>query len=147
MVATGGVREAQERLQRLQADFDNFKRRASAEREQLVVRVKADALRPILAVADNFERAAIQIKPKTDGERAVQDAYQTVYNELKEFLKKEGLQEVGVEGEAFDPNQHEAVMREDRNDVDDGTVTGVFQRGYRLGEVLVRPALVKVAYN
>lgn len=54
---------------------------------------------------------------------------------------------MGGEGEVFDPNLHEAVMREDRDDVPDGTVTGVFQKGYRLGELLVRPALVKVAYS
>lgn len=58
-----------------------------------------------------------------------------------------GVQEVGVQGEAFDPNLHEAVMREDRDDVEDGTVTCVFQKGYRLGDILVRPALVKVAYS
>ncbi|GIL57335.1 hypothetical protein Vafri_12598 [Volvox africanus] len=147
VAAAGKVLAAREQLQRLQADFDNFKRRASAERDQSLARAKAEALRPILSVADNFERAAVQIKPKTDGERAVHEAYQAVYNELKEFLGREGLQEVGMEGEAFDPNQHEAVMREDRDDVQDGTVTAVFQKGYRLGEVLVRPAMVKVAYN
>ncbi|GIL89832.1 hypothetical protein Vretimale_16482 [Volvox reticuliferus] len=147
VAAAGKVLAAREQLQRLQADFDNFKRRASVEREQSLARAKAEALRPILSVADNFDRAAVQIKPKTDGERSVHNAYQAVYANLKEFLKKEGLQEVGVEGEAFDPNQHEAVMREDRDDVQDGTVTAVFQKGYRLGEVLIRPALVKVAYN
>ena len=59
--------------------------------------------------------------------------------------RQQGLEPVGADGELFDPNLHEAVMREDRDDVPDGTVTAVFQRGYRLGDLLVRPALVRVA--
>ncbi|KXZ46908.1 hypothetical protein GPECTOR_39g402 [Gonium pectorale] len=138
---------ARDQLERLQADFENFKRRAALEREQATARAKADVLKPLLGIADNFERAAASIKPKTDGERAVHEAYQAVYAELKEFIRQQGLEEVGAEGEAFDPNRHEAVMRDERDDVEEGTITAVFQKGYALGELLVRPALVRVAYS
>ncbi len=61
--------------------------------------------------------------------------------------REQGLSEVGQEGDMFDPNVHEAVMREERDDLEDGTITAVFQKGYRLGDLLVRPALVRVAYS
>ncbi|GFR44252.1 hypothetical protein Agub_g5454, partial [Astrephomene gubernaculifera] len=146
-VAEAKLRAAREQLQRLQSDFANFKRRAQTEREQATARAKADVLKPLLGIADNFARAATQIKPKSGGERAVHEAYQAINAQLTQLLREQGLEEVGEEGEMFDPNLHEAVMREDRDDVEDGTVTCVFQKGYRIGELLIRPALVKVAYR
>lgn len=139
---------ARDQLARLQADYDNFRRRSDQERQQATAQAKASFLKPLLAVDDNFARAAQAIKPATEGEAAVHAAYQELRGQVQEVMRQQGLEAVGAEGDVFDPLLHEAVMRDEgRDDVPDGTVTAVFQKGYRLGDVLVRPALVRVAFS
>ncbi|MEL6776492.1 MAG: nucleotide exchange factor GrpE [Cyanobacteria bacterium J06597_16] len=130
---------------RLTADFDNFRKRTQTERENLEVQVKCNTISGLLEVVDNFERARSQIKPQNDGEMGIHKSYQGVYKQLVEALKKLGVSPMRCEGQEFDPNLHEAVMREPTDQYPEGTVIDEFVRGYVLGERVLRHAMVKVA--
>ncbi|MBE9062676.1 nucleotide exchange factor GrpE [cf. Phormidesmis sp. LEGE 11477] len=130
---------------RLTADFDNFRKRTLKERETLEEQVKCNTINGLLEVVDNFERARSQIKPQSEGELAIHKSYQGVYKQLVEALKKLGVSPMRSEGKEFDPNLHEAVMREPTSDYPEGTVIEEFVRGYVLGERVLRHAMVKVA--
>jgi molecular chaperone GrpE len=130
---------------RLTADFDNFRKRTIKEREALEDKVKCNTISGLLEVVDNFERARSQIKPQGEGEMAIHKSYQGVYKQLVEALKKLGVSPMRCEGKEFDPNLHEAVMREPTSEYPEGTVIEEFVRGYVLGERVLRHAMVKVA--
>ncbi|MBX2863077.1 MAG: nucleotide exchange factor GrpE [Leptolyngbyaceae cyanobacterium MAG.088] len=130
---------------RLTADFENFRKRTSREKEDLELQVKCNTISNMLEVVDNFERARAQIKPQNDGEMTVHKSYQSVYKQLVEALKRIGVAPMRAEGKEFDPNLHEAVMREPTDEHADGTVIEELVRGYVLGERILRHAMVKVA--
>lgn len=130
---------------RLTADFDNFRKRTQKEREELEVRLKCDTIRELLPVVDNFERARSHIKPQTDAEMNIHKSYQSVYKQLVDCLKRVGVAPMRPEGQPFDPNLHEAVLREQTDRFPEGTVVEELQRGYLLGERVLRHAMVKVA--
>ncbi len=130
---------------RLTADFENFRKRTSREKEDLELQVKCSTISNLLEVVDNFERARAQIKPQNDGEMAVHKSYQSVYKQLVEGLKRVGVAPMRAEGKEFDPNLHEAVMRQPTDEHDDGVVIEELVRGYVLGERVLRHAMVKVA--
>ncbi|MEL7330812.1 MAG: nucleotide exchange factor GrpE [Cyanobacteria bacterium J06560_2] len=130
---------------RLTADFDNFRKRTEKQREDLEVQVKCNTIGTLLEVVDNFQRARDHIKPENDGEMAIHKSYQGVYKQLIEALKKLGVSPMRAEGQEFDPNLHEAVMREPTDQYPEGTVIDEFVRGYVLGERVLRHAMVKVA--
>lgn len=130
---------------RLTADFENFRKRTSREKEDLELQVKCSTISNMLEIVDNFERARAQIKPQNDGEMAVHKSYQSVYKQLVEALKRIGVAPMRAEGKEFDPNLHEAVMREPTDEHEDGTVLEELVRGYMLGERVLRHAMVKVA--
>lgn len=130
---------------RLTADFENFRKRTSREKDDLELQVKCNTISNLLEVVDNFERARAQIKPQNDGEMAVHKSYQSVYKQLVEALKRIGVAPMRAEGKDFDPNLHEAVMREPTDEYADGTVIEELVRGYVLGERVLRHAMVKVA--
>ena len=130
---------------RLNADFDNFRKRTVKQQEELEDKVKCNTISALLEVVDNFERARSQIKPQDDGEMAIHKSYQGVYKQLVEAFKKLGVSPMRAEGQEFDPNLHEAVMREPTDQYPEGTVIEEFVRGYVLGERVLRHAMVKVA--
>jgi molecular chaperone GrpE len=130
---------------RLAADFDNFRRRTVKEKENLELQAKKDVITLLLPVVDNFERARTQLKPESEGEKAIHSSYQGVYKTLVECLKKIGVSAMRPEGQEFDPNFHEAMLREPTNDYPDGTVIEQLMRGYVLGDTILRHAMVKVA--
>ncbi|MGB3670019.1 MAG: nucleotide exchange factor GrpE [Phormidesmis sp.] len=130
---------------RLTADFDNFRKRTEKQRQDLEVQVKCTTITALLAVVDNFQRARDQIKPQSEGEMAIHKSYQGVYKQLIDALKKLGVSPMRAEGQEFDPNLHEAVMREPTDQYPEGTVIEEFVRGYVLGERVLRHAMVKVA--
>lgn len=127
------------------ADFDNYRKRTQREREELEQKVKCDTINELLPVVDNFERARSQFKPQTDQENIIHKGYQGVYKQLVECLKRVGVAPMRADGKEFDPNLHEAVMRQPTNEFPEGTVIEELQRGYLLGERVLRHALVKVA--
>ncbi|HEY9638719.1 MAG TPA: nucleotide exchange factor GrpE [Coleofasciculaceae cyanobacterium] len=130
---------------RIAADFDNFRKRTAKEKEDLEQQVKRVTLSELLPVVDNFERARSQIKPQTDGEMSIHKSYQGVYKQLVDSLKRLGVAPMRPEGKEFDPNLHEAVMREPSNEYAEGVVIEQLMRGYFLGERVLRHAMVKVA--
>jgi molecular chaperone GrpE len=130
---------------RIAADFDNFRKRSSKEKEEIETQVKCATIIELLSVVDNFERARTQIKPQNDGELGIHKSYQGVYKQLVESLKRVGVSPMRPEGQQFDPNLHEAVMRQPTEEYPEGTVIEELQRGYYLGDRILRHSLVKVA--
>jgi molecular chaperone GrpE len=130
---------------RIAADFDNFRKRNSKEKEDIELRTKCATIMELLSVVDNFERARTQIKPQNDGEMGIHKSYQGVYKQLVESLKRIGVSPMRPEGQQFDPNLHEAIMRQPTEEHPEGTVMEELQRGYFLGERILRHSLVKVA--
>lgn len=130
---------------RLAADFDNFRKRTSKEKENLAEQAKVDVITHLLPVVDNFERARTQIKPTNEGEKGIHNSYQGVYKTLVDSLKSLGVSAMRPEGEQFDPILHEAMLREPTDEYPEGTVIEQLMRGYSLGEKVLRHAMVKVA--
>ncbi|MDY6936985.1 MAG: nucleotide exchange factor GrpE [Cyanobacteriota bacterium] len=130
---------------RLAADFDNYRKRTQKEKEELKQQAQCAAIEELLPVVDNFERARSQIKPQNDGEMTIHKSYQGVYKQMVDCLKKLGVAPMRPEGEPFDPNFHEAVMREATDEYEEGIVIEELMRGYIMGERVLRHAMVKVA--
>lgn len=139
------VEERTGQYMRIAADFDNFRKRTQKEKEDLEQQVKCSTIVELLPVVDNFERARSQIKPQTDQEMNIHKSYQSVYKQLVDCLKRVGVAPMRSEGKEFDPNLHEAVMREATDEHAEGTVIEELVRGYLLGERVLRHAMVKVA--
>ncbi|MGB3138623.1 MAG: nucleotide exchange factor GrpE [Nodosilinea sp.] len=130
---------------RIAADFENYRKRTSKEKDELATQIKGDTVIELLPVVDNFERARSQIKPQTEAEMTIHKSYQSVYKQLVETLKRLGVSAMRAEGQEFDPLLHEAVMREPTADHPEGTVVEEFVRGYQIGDRVLRHAMVKVA--
>jgi molecular chaperone GrpE len=133
--------DLQDRLLRRQAEFDNFRRRAERERADVVEYAATDAVRTLLPMADDFERA-LKVE-SADKEYA--RGMELIYQRLIGALTKLGLEPIAAEGQPFDPNVHHAIEMVESDDVADHTVIGEFQRGYNFRGRLLRPAMVKVA--
>jgi molecular chaperone GrpE len=136
----GRLREA---LLRKSADFDNLKRRTEKDKAEYFKFALADAFNDLLGVLDNFERALAHRGDASSED--FQAGIDMIARQLGESLRRYGLVEVAALGLPFDPNVHEAVVREETADTAPGTVLEVFQKGYMLNERLLRPARVKVA--
>jgi molecular chaperone GrpE len=130
---------------RIAADFDNYRKRTSKEKEDMETQMKRNTIMELLPVVDNFERARAHLKPQTEGEMTIHKSYQGVYKQLVDCLKRLGVSPMRPEGQEFDPNLHEAVMREPTNEHQEGTVLEELVRGYFLGDRVLRHAMVKVA--
>lgn len=133
--------DLRDRSIRTLADFENYRRRSEREREDLRRFAVADALRDMLPVVDNLERALAAGGTVEDLKLGVE----LTLRQFKDLLRQRGILEVPAVGEPFDPSLHEAVAREEASDVSVPTVTSELQRGYTLHGRLLRPALVKVA--
>lgn len=130
---------------RIAADFENYRKRTSKEKEDMETQMKRNTIMELLPVVDNFERARAHLKPQTEGEMTIHKSYQGVYKQLVDCLKRLGVSPMRPEGQEFDPNLHEAVMREPTNEHPEGTVLEELVRGYFLGDRILRHAMVKVA--
>lgn len=132
--------QTQDQYQRVLAEYANYKRRTDQEKEQLGSFVKAEVLKALLSSIDNLERAV----DAPDGEE-YRKGVEMVVRQLGEALATLGLEEIPALNQVFDPERHNAVMREDADGVEPETVTEVYQKGYALGARVLRPAMVKVA--
>lgn len=139
------VEERSSQYMRIAADFDNFRKRTQKEKEDLELQIKRNTILELLPIVDNFERARSHLKPQTEAEMALHKSYQGVYKQLVDCLKRLGVSAMRPEGKEFDPNLHEAVMREATHEYPEGTVIEELVRGYFLGDRVLRHALVKVA--
>jgi molecular chaperone GrpE len=133
--------DLQDRLLRRQAEFENSRRRAERERADVLEYAATDTVRTLLPIADDFERA-LKVE-SADKEYA--RGMELIYQRLIGALTKLGLEPIVAEGQPFDPNVHHAIEMVERDDVDDHTVIGEFQRGYNFRGRLLRPAMVRVA--
>lgn len=129
-----------DQYQRILAEYANYKRRTEQEKEQIGAFTKADVLTSLLTSVDNMEKAIAA----EDGDN-YKAGVDLVLRQFFDALHKLGLEEIEAENAPFDPNVHNAVMREDADGVEPETVTAVFQKGYKLGDRVLRPAMVKVA--
>ncbi len=139
------LEERNSQVMRIAADFDNFRKRTQKEKEDLELQVKCSTVIELLPVVDNFERARSQIKPQGDEAMNIHKSYQGVYKDFVDRLKRIGVAPMRAEGKEFDPNLHEAVMRQATEEFSEGTVMEELVRGYLLGERVLRHAMVKVA--
>src|ERR671923_623572 len=128
-------------LQRLKAEFDNYRKRAARDQESLVARAHERLVKELLPVVDDLERA-LQAAEEHE-EAKLEEGVRLVHRALAEALSREGLEEVPVDGK-FDPHVHEALLSQP-SDADEGSVIDVVQKGYKLGDRVLRPARVVVA--
>ena len=136
------IDELNERVVRLTADYDNFRKRAQRDKIEARQFANQGILEKLLPVLDNFEMAIIAVK---DADPSVRDGVQMIYDQLLGVLKTEGVEPVDAVGRQFDPNMHEAISQEESDEVEEGEVISQIQRGFILNDRLVRPARVVVA--
>ncbi len=133
--------EAIDQLKRVAADFDNFRKRAVREREELAAFANERLVKELLAVLDDLERALVAAAEHE--EAALEEGVRLVHRSLAQLLERQGLKEIDTEGQ-FDPHVHEALLSQP-SEGDEGAVIDVLQKGYRLGDRVLRPARVIVA--
>ena len=128
-------------LQRLKAEFDNYRKRAARDQQSLVARAHERLVKELLPVRDDLGRA--REAAEQHEEAKLEDGVRLVHRQLSDVLTKEGLTEIETDG-AFDPHVHEALLAQP-SDAEPGTVIEVLQKGYRLGDHVLRPARVIIA--
>lgn len=131
------------RLLRLQADFENYRRRVQREREELALFANQKLLLSLLPVLDNLERALGT--PVAEGDEKLRQGVELTARSFREILLREGVEAIAAVGQPFDPNLHEAVMTIESAEHPEGTVVAEFQKGYRLGDRVIRPSMVQVS--
>ncbi|PSB36738.1 nucleotide exchange factor GrpE [Aphanothece minutissima] len=130
---------------RIAADFDNFRKRQSRDKEDQRLHITCTTLTEILPVVDNFDRARQQLNPQSEEAQSLHRSYQNLYKQLVDVFKQLGVSPMRVEGEPFDPSLHEAVLREPSEEHPEDVVIEELQRGYHLDGRVLRHALVKVS--
>jgi molecular chaperone GrpE len=134
-----------DRLARLQAEFDNARKRAAREQQEFREFAAADVIRNFLPVLDSFERALKTAPAKESAD--FRSGFELMYRQFQDVLQKLGVQAVPAEGKPFDPRLHEAIEMVDTTEAEDHQVLEELQRGYKYKDRLLRPAMVKVARN
>ncbi len=137
------LQEAENRYLRLQADFDNSRRRARIDLEAAQKYRAQSLITNLLPALDNFERA-LQIEPDNEQTKGLLQGMDMVYRNLSEALKSEGLETIEAVGNPFDPHMHQAVMQVEDPSFESNVVVEEFQKGYKLKDKVIRPAMVKV---
>jgi len=136
------LKEANDKFLRTLAEYDNYRKRSIKEKEAAFGDTKASVLSEFLPVIDNFERA---ISNKDASLEDYQKGIDMIFNQFTDILGKLGVESYGEAGDEFDPNLHNAVMHIDDENEKENTIVDVFSKGYRLGDRILRPAMVKVA--
>lgn len=137
------IEECQNRIRYLQADFENYEKRVAMEKEDITSSAKEQLILKILGIYENLERA---LNNGIEGSKdALLKGIELTYRQMKEVLKEEGVTEIKAVGEKFDPSKHEALMNEQKDDCEEGTILEEFQRGYMLKDKVIRYSKVKIA--
>lgn len=137
------VQEAENKYMRILADYDNYKRRATLDKEALQKYKSQSVLTNLIPVMDNFARA-LSVEAKTDEARTMMEGMDMIYRSLLEALKSEGLTEIEAVDQEFDPNFHQAIMTDKDEEKPAGVVLEELQKGYILKDRVLRPTMVKV---
>ncbi|ADH99871.1 nucleotide exchange factor GrpE [Salisediminibacterium selenitireducens] len=135
--------EMKNKMLRVQADFDNFRRRTKIEQETAAKYRSQRLAEELLPAMDNFERA-MQVSPESDDAKSLLKGVEMVYNQIGQALEKEGITPIEAVGQPFDPNLHQAIMQVEDDQFDSNTVVEEMQRGYQLKDRVIRPSMVKV---
>ncbi|OCL25227.1 nucleotide exchange factor GrpE [Orenia metallireducens] len=133
-----------DRLQRLQAEFSNYRKRVIKEKSSLAEQATKDFIVELLPIIDNFERALATSATDDEG-GGVLKGVEMIYRQLNNLLTKTGVEAIVTVGEEFDPNLHNAVMKEESEEYESGIIIEELQKGYIFNELVIRPAMVKVA--
>lgn len=135
-----------DRLLRVTADFDNFKKRAAREKQDAIKFANESLMQKLVPVLDNFDMALAAVQSAAgDSAQSLKAGVTMIHQQLKGTLAEAGLEEIDASGRAFDPNLHEAVSQQETADVPEGQVFQQLRKGYKLRERLLRPATVVVA--
>lgn len=143
-------KQADDRYARLMAEFQNFKKRSAKEKQDIHSYANEKIIKDLLDVLDNFERAISLMEKenpdvKSDENDAMQEGISLIYSQLLEVLTKAGLEEIEALGQEFDPKFHHAVLNEPSDEFKSGEVSKVLQKGYKLNDRVIRPAMVVVS--
>lgn len=136
------VKEAQDKWLRQLAEFENFRKRTNQEKQGMYNNGVRDTVEKFLPVIDNFERA---VAATEDKESSTYKGIEMILKQMLDVMSALGVEEIPAEGEPFDPNIHSAVMHIEDESCDENVVVEVFQKGYKHGDKVIRPAMVKVA--
>lgn len=134
--------DTKDRLLRLTAEYSNYKRRSEKEKQDAYVYAKSDTIKALLPVIDNLERA---LANETKDYDALKKGVEMTFDNLTAILETLGVEVFGEPGDIFDPNLHNAVMHVEDEEHKNGEIVDVFQKGYKIGDKIVRPAMVKSA--
>lgn len=135
--------ETESRTLRLQADFENYKRRVQIDKQAAEKYRSQSLVLDILPALDNFERA-MQVEATDEQMKSLLQGMEMVYRQLLEALTKEGVEAIEAVGKPFDPHEHQAVMQVEDSEFESNTVVEEFQKGYKLKDRVIRPSMVKV---
>ncbi len=130
------------RLQRLQADFENFKRRTKIQSKDLAKYASIDLIRELLDISDNLERAAQALR--AEGVQGFYEGIELIHKQLCDILRRNGVTRIESVGELFDPRVHEAIMSVSDTKLPDSVIAEEIQKGYKLYDKVIRPSKVKV---
>jgi molecular chaperone GrpE len=136
-----------DQLLRRQAEFENYRKRTERDRVDTYNRARADIIMELLPVIDNFDRALSSLETSSEDAAGLRHGVELIHKQFKDILTKLGLEPVEAMGRPFDPHVHEAVATEVTDEHEENTIIAEFERGYKLGDKLLRPAKVKVASN
>lgn len=134
--------ETKEQLLRVTAEYANFRKRSEKEKQDSYVFAKSDTIKELLPVIDNLERALQSEQQDFDG---LKKGVEMTFESLMSTLKKLGIEVYGESGDIFDPNLHNAVMHIEDENLKDGEIVDIFQKGYKIGDRIIRPSMVKSA--
>ncbi|MBR5246158.1 MAG: nucleotide exchange factor GrpE [Clostridia bacterium] len=138
---TAELNETKDRLLRVMAEYDNFRKRSQKEKEMAYGDTKASTIAEFLPVYDNFLRAMSAEATDLD---SFKKGMEMIFNQYGETFKKLGVESFGEKGETFDPNIHNAVMHGEDDTLPENSISDVFSTGYKMGDRVIRPAIVKV---
>lgn len=138
------VKELNDRLIRVQADYDNFRRRTKQEKEAAAKYKAQNLIEEIIPAVDNFDRA-LGVKAESEEAKAILQGMDMVYRQLADALKNEGLEVIESVGQSFDPHFHQAVIQVETDEFESNHVVEELQKGYKLRDRVLRPAMVKVS--
>lgn len=138
------MKELKDRLIRIQADYDNFRRRTKQEKEAAAKYKAQNLIEEIIPAVDNFDRA-LGVKAESEEAKAILQGMEMVYRQLADALKNEGLEVIESVGQSFDPHFHQAVIQVETDEFESNHVVEELQKGYKLRDRVLRPAMVKVS--
>ena len=140
------IEELKDRIRHLKADFDNYKKRQGDKKEEAVEQAKGKVIMDVVPIYDNLDRAFKSFE-KNDDKDSFIEGIEKIYAQFDEFLSKREVELIKAEGEKFDPNKHQALMRVESDEHEHNEITEEFERGYKFKDRVLKPSKVKVNIN